>query len=402
MGGFLGTVSAADLVVNNANTTSSDINSWMKNSTTVKGDSLVFNVGKYDLNDTINVSKSINIKSNVKTLINFNKNKAMFNITGTGCEINFSGLTLQHNGKGTIDYGPSIILSKVSSTTVNIKDMNLILNGNYLCAVALLNGKGNISNCYITGKGSYNEGVYHENWVGNIYKSSFVMEKSSSFCVGAIGTFTGNISYSKFVLKGSQSFGLIMYKKWMGNFVNSNITSSGNDFHGIFAEKWTGKISGSKIYNSGYRTIGVYSNSSTKGIIYKSTISAKQGYAVMVSKNVKVSSSTLVSAKNIPKVYVFGPRVDIYDITSYTKSKNYYFRIKNFGESTSKTSYLIITANGYKKVVKVKPIKKGKYLKIKVILPKKYSTSKYTKYAKVYYVDGYGKKVYSISSKFKW
>lgn len=67
-----------------------------------------------------------------------------------------------------------------------------------------------------------------------------------------------------------------------------------------------------------------------------------------------------------------------------------------------KTSYLIITAKGFKKTVKVKPINVGKIIKIKVVLPKKYSTSKYIKYAKIYYVDGYGKKVYSKSLKFKW
>lgn len=215
-------------------------------------------------------------------------------------------------------------------------------------------------------------------------------------------SFKGNISNSKFVLKGSKSSGMMIYKKWIGNFVNSNISSSGGDFYGIFAEKWTGKIFGSKIYVFGHRAIGVYSNSSTKATIYKSTISTKYGYAVMISKNVKVSSCKLISAKDIPKIYVFGSRVDIYRINSYTKSRNYYFRIVNFGESKSKTSYLIITAKGFKKIVKIKPIKTGKIVKIKVVLPKKYSSSKYIKYAKIQYIDGYGKKVYSKPAKFKW
>lgn len=386
-------------MVVNSSTTSSDIDSWMKNSSTVKGNNLIFNVSKYDLNDTINIYKSVNIKSNVKTHINFNKDRVMFNITGS--EISFSGLTLQHNGKGSYGLTLSAIFSNVSSTVVNIKDMNFILNNNYLGAVAIKNWKGDLINCIITGKYSYNYGVFSDNWVGNIYKSSFIMEKPNSLCVGP-ESFAGNISYSKFTVKGKESFGLIVYKKWTGNFINSNISSSGNDFYGIFAEKWTGKISGSKIYNSGYRNIGVYSNSSTKGTIYKSTISAKYGYSVMVSKNVKVSSSTLVSAKGVPKIYVFGPRVDIYDIRSKTKSRNYYFRITNYGESKSKTSYLIITAKGFKKTVKIKPIKSGKTLKIKVVLPKKYSTSKYVKNAKIQYIDGYSKKVYSNSAKFKW
>lgn len=396
---MIGTASAANLVVNNG-TISDDINTWMKNTSTVKGDSLIFNANRYDLNDTITVSKSINIKSNVKTKINFNKNKPMFNITGS--EISFSGLILQHDGKGSVDYLPSIIFSNGSSKIVNMKDMNFILNNNYLTAVAIKNWKGDFINCNMSGKGTSNYGLVICNWVGKISKSSFIMEKQFSSCITVFEYFRCNISNSKFVLKGSESFGMMIYKKWIGNFVNSNISSFGGDFYGIFAEKWTGKISGSKIYVSGYRAIGVYSNSSTKATIYKSTISTKYGYAVMISKNVKVNSCKLTSAKDIPMIYVFGPRVEIYNINSYTKSRNYYFKIINFGEFKSKTSYLIITAKGFKKTVKIKPIETGKIVKIKVVLPKKYSSSKYVKYAKIQYIDGYGKKVYSKPAKFKW
>lgn len=97
--GLVGANSAADLVVNN-NTTHKNIDDWMKDNTTVKGDNLVFNVTNYELTDTINVSKSINVKSNSKTQIIFNKNKNMFNITVNNADkINFSGLTLQQMEK---------------------------------------------------------------------------------------------------------------------------------------------------------------------------------------------------------------------------------------------------------------------------------------------------------------
>lgn len=396
----LPSVFASDLTVNST-TTDKDISDWMKSNATVKGDNLIFNTSKYNLNDSINVSKPINIKSNVKTQVSFSKNKNMFNITASG--VSFSGLTLSHSGSGSFETLNSIIFANGSSKTINIKDTTFILNGNYMVAVGITNGKGDITNCNIVGKGTYNHGLVAGNWTGKVYKSSFSMEKGFSSSIVVIGKLVANISYTKINLHdGYNSLGIFV-GNWVGNLVNSNISSSGSYVYGVLTEKWTGKISGSKIYTNGYGAVGVYSNSSTKATIYKSTVSAKKGNAVIVSKYVKASSSTLVSAKGSPKVYVFGPYVEFYDVTNYGTSRNYYFKITNYGESTSKTSYLIITAKGYKKVVKVKPIKAGKYIKIKVVLPKKYSSSKYIKYAKIQYVDGYGKKVYSINNlKFKF
>jgi len=420
--GFVGTVSAADLVVNNG-TTSSDIDSWMKKSSTVKGNNLIFNVARYDLNDTIVVSKSINIKSNKNTLIYFNKNQDMFNITSS--QVNFSGLTLQHNGEGTEDRGFSIIYSNSSKTIiVSIKNMSFIVNNNHMGTITIKTWKGNITNTKIIGKGT-NYGVVSDKWIGNINKSSFTMEKNSSYSFVILETFTGNVSYTKFILKSSQSCALyfeknwignsfynnitatgsesigIFAKKWKGNLLNNKIIVSGSESNGIYAEKWTGKISGSKIYTNGKDSIGIYSNSSTKGAIHKNTIYAKKGFAVTISKNVKVTSSNLISNKGNPKIYVFGPRVDITEVSSYPNSRNYDFRIENNGEYNSKSSDLIITTKGFKKTVKVNSIKAGKYINIKVVLPKKYSTNKILKSARILYLDGYGKKVYSEYMKFK-
>ncbi|WP_054835056.1 hypothetical protein [Methanobrevibacter arboriphilus] len=96
---LMGSVSAADLTIN-SNTSYEDIDYWMNDYTTVKGNNLIFNVSNYELSDTLLISKSINIKSNKKTQINFNQNKNMFNITAN--EITFSGLVLNHNGKGGV------------------------------------------------------------------------------------------------------------------------------------------------------------------------------------------------------------------------------------------------------------------------------------------------------------
>lgn len=122
-------VSAGELIVNK-NSTHKDIDTWMKNSSTVKGNNLIFNTTKYELTDTINVYKSVNIKSNVKTQINFNKNKDMFNVTANG--INFSGLTLKHNSAGTFFERLSLITSPNSSITINFKNMAFNLNNDYM------------------------------------------------------------------------------------------------------------------------------------------------------------------------------------------------------------------------------------------------------------------------------
>ena len=445
--GFVGTVSAVDLVVNSS-TTSNDIDSWIKNNNTVKGDNLIFNVTTYNLNDTLIVSKPITIKSNIKTKINFNKNKHMFYINSR--EVNFSGLTLEHSGKATAEFVYSIIFANSSSTIhANFKDMKFILNNKYLGAIAIKSLIGDINNSNIIGKKSFNVGVACNNWTGNVFKSFITMEKDSSFPlmileayrgnisqskimlkssqsyalvtgiwvgnflnsdIGASGSgtigiiaekWTGNSSFSKFILKDSKSFAIMINKTWIGDFLNSGISTSGSESFGIFAEKWTGKMSASKISTNGKDSVGIYSNSSTKATIHNNTIHAKKGFAVMVSKHVKVTSSSLISNKNHPKIYVFGPRIELDKISSENNSKNYFFRINNIGEFKSTTSFLIITTKGYKKTVKIKSIKAEKYIDIKVVLPKKYSTEKSLKKARILYIDGYGKKVYTDYLEFK-
>lgn len=83
--------------------------------------------------------------------------------------------------------------------------------------------------------------------------------------------------------------------EWKGNFMNSNINGLSNSF-GIVANKWVGKISGSKIVLTGANFIRLTTNSS-KGTISKITIHVKKGRPVKVSKEAKISGSSIISKK---------------------------------------------------------------------------------------------------------
>lgn len=157
-----------------------------------------------------------------------------------------------------------------------------------------------MNDCTVIGKGFLNNGLALNKLVGNIYKSSFKLE-NGGIGIGVMSDWIGNISYSSIASNGLTAFGICTYGKWTGNLLNSNITGNGAYFYGIFVNKWTGKISKARIISNSYEAIGIFTNSSTKGNIYNSVISTKKGFAVIVSKNVKISSSTLISAKKILK-----------------------------------------------------------------------------------------------------
>ena len=448
IGVFMEDITAADFVVNST-TNDNDIDDWMKSSSTIKGDSLVFNVTGYDLNDTITISKPINVKSNVNTQITFNKDKNMFNITAS--EISFFGLTLEHNGKGSFDVRCSLIFGTDSAKILNINNVNFILNNDYLNAVSFNEWNGDISNSNVIGKGSYNLGFLSDNWIGNVYASSFDMKKEISAGIGVFTNWVGSIFNCKFDFQDSESFAVFVYKQWTGNFLDSNVSSLGissygilamnwlgnisnsqmslNNNHscgiasdywignmqntnistkglltyGVWAEKWTGIVSSSNIYIEGYRSFGFYSNSSTYGLIINSVISAKNGIGIMISKNIKVQSTKAVSIRGQDNIYVFGPILQI--MAAYKKSKtsrNYYIKVHNYGEEASKTSYLTIKIGKYKKTVKFKAVKPGKYRIVKIVLGKKYSSKKHWKSAKVTYYKGNGKKTVTKALKFKF
>jgi len=393
---LMGSVSAADLTVN-SNTSHKDITDWINNGTTVSGNNLIFNVSSYELSDTLLLTKSVNIKSDKKTQINFNQNKNMFNVSAN--EINFSGLVLNHNGKGSYDLPVSTIFAPIPAKTITIKDTTINLRNDYSSAISIGTGKCNFINSQIIGNGIYNYGVVALDINVNFQKSSIIFNNNYGYGVYIYDKLTGDFTNTKIILQ-SGSIG-ISSPVWSGNFIsNSEITGKSNSY-GIYVSKWNGKISSSKIILSGGVSWGVHAKNAI-ATISKSTIHVKNGMAVYVSKGVKVSESSAISKKNVPGVYYIGPRVNILRISSTTKSKVYTFKISNIGESKSKVSQLKISVGKFKKTAKVKGINVGNVITVKVTLPAKYATSKTKKTANIIFDNSAGKKEVSPSLVFRF
>ncbi len=481
---FISSVSAADFTVN-SNTTHKDISDWMKSNTTVKGNSLVFNVSSYDLDDTIKVSKSVKIKSNTNTKINLKKNVNMFNVSSS--EVSFSGMTLNHYGAGKSDLALGIIAANSSYNQINVNKMTFNLNNKQLIGIIAINLKGNITNSVFNGKGYNGIAAFAVSWTGNVYNSSVVLSGNSNAGFFALSKWTGNISKSKisifgndsmaltplnwvgniynsniFVsskakssfavfstkwkgslyktsinMKGSLNYGIFVMSKWTGSSYDSKIYSSGKDSisilplnwkGGLYSSlisasgigsmglgvngTWTGKISKSKIYANAKKGYGLFIFSpKSKGTIEKSVVSAKNGYAIGIPKSIKVINTKSTAKKGIAKIYYFGPKLAVGSIQySYSNivsdvlglggSRAYIIEVYNYGEYSSKIANLVITGGGYKKTVKIKTIKSEKSREMTVYVPKWVSSSKITKYAKVVYYNGAGKKTSSKALKF--
>lgn len=396
----LSCVSAADFVVNDT-TTHKDISSWLNKNTTVKGNNLLFNVSKYELTNTLDINKSVNIKTvnpSKKSQIVFNKNKNMFNINAN--EITFSGLILNHNGKGNNVTQISVINSNGSFNSININNCSIILNNSYSVGVAIELWKGNIANSEIYGKGIFNFAVVSNKWIGNIYKSAISLSGKNSSGILVISKWSGNISNTKIWLGKSGALG-IFTSNWIGNLYKTNI-SSNYSAGGILVNKWIGKLSEANINLKGKYSSGFYSNSSTKCIIFNSTIYAKKGTAVLVSKNIKLISTKIASFGGTNTILIIGPRLGIGNIKGYKNGDYfvYYFKVYNFGEYKSKTSLLKLSYSKYKKILKIKPLNSGDYSTIKVKVPVKYS--KYKNSVELTYLDGSNKEITTMPLSFKF
>ncbi|MCL2157628.1 MAG: hypothetical protein FWH54_06370 [Methanobrevibacter sp.] len=332
---LISTASAADFYVNN-DTSQKNIVDWMKNDAE-NGDNLIFNVSSYNLNDTLNITKSITIKSEVNTKISFNKNKDMFDVKTNG--ITFSGLTIDYNGEGSskIMYGAISTLNASKSTTKQFTLNNTTINVNK----------------------KYSGGIL-------------------------LGTLQGNIINSSINLKATNCTGISL-TKWTGNLINTTINSKGADSICVVSETWNGIVNNSKLYNDG-TTKSRYSSGfiavNSKGSIINSVIKSKNSYAVRVSDNVKVTNSTLSSKKNLTKIYRFRPDLYIYNQISLSK-KTYSIRIYNIGDINSKACTFQFKAGKVTKKATVKALKPGKYTTVKITIPSKYLGKKYTKTMKV-------------------
>ena len=373
-------VSAADYYVNN-DTTHKNISDWMKNSAK-NGDNLIFNSSSYELTNTLVISKSVNIKSNKNTEINFYLDKNMFYITAKS--VNFTNLRLKHVSEGK-DYSTSgkygMIVAKGDFKQINIKNTNInfqINNDNlqvlfdrmpgyfppqiWFSAIKINNWKGNIQKCNISTKGELCSGIDVENWKGNIINSKIRTEGKNNY------------------------FTTIKVIKWKGNLINSSISSCGTSSNVIHGDFWTGKISDSKIYSifTGKFQLseiltGIYLPNS-KGLIEKSIIKYPYGYAVMISDNVKIEKSKLSSKKGFKKILRCRPDLMVNHVS---KSKNTYdISLHNQGYGKSKPFNIIITTGTGKilKKVKIKSIMGDRYEFVKIKLPMKYANKYYTKY----------------------
>jgi len=353
----ISSVAAADYYVDNS-TTHSDIANWMKNDAK-KGDNLIFTGSRYDLTDTIVVSKSINIKSENKTQINFKKeSRGIFEVVVSG--VNFDGLSLNHAGKTDEN---TAIYAFGASKKINIKNTDIKVSGLYSFAFNIENWQGNVTNCKIDAE-TAGSGIYSKNWVGNLVNSKIMSKNGNNIDI----------------------------HKWKGNMINSELSSTYLISGG--ANYWAGKITGSKIscygydygHDLGYSGISFYNS---KGTITNSTITVKRGIALGVSDEVKVSNCSITSEKKHPKIYRY--RSDLV-IDSVKKSgNNYKIQFHNKGPIDSKPCTLVIKYGN--KILKKVSIKKTLTLEqgqtqyrpdvkvsiIKVAIPAKYANNKYTK-----------------------
>ncbi|MCL2116208.1 MAG: hypothetical protein FWH29_08305 [Methanobrevibacter sp.] len=332
---LISTVSAADYYVNN-DTSQKNIVDWMKNNAK-NGDNLIFNVSSYNLTDTLNITKSITLKSDINTKINFNRNKDMFDVKANG--ITFSGLSINYNGEGSskIMYGA---ISTLNASKSNLKTFT-------------------VKNTVINVNKKYTSGIL-------------------------LGTLKGNIINSTINLKAANCFGISL-AKWTGNLINTTVTSKGTDSVCVYSETWSGVVNRSKLSNDGSTknlyTAGFISVNS-KGSIINSEIKSKNSYAAMVTDNVAVSKSTLSSKKGLSKVYRFRPDLIIYNEVGFSKN-TYSFRIYNIGEINSKACTFQLKTGTVTKTASVKALKPGRYTTVKITIPSKFVGRRYTKTMKV-------------------
>jgi len=362
----ISSVAAADYYVGNS-TKHSDITNWMKNDAK-NGDNLVFTGSKYDLTDTIVVSKSINIKSENKTQINFKKENNMFNVIVSG--VNFDGLSLNHNANGK-ESSLMVIYASGPFKKINIKNTDIKTNGYSVSAVNIHKWYGNITNCTIDVGNKFSGAVNSDGWTGSIINSKIIAGKGLE--------------------TQGPSVIICIRGKWNGDIVNSEISS--NSSCTIYSFSWSGKITGSKIYSNADKTqkwwlYGLFLPDS-KGTITNCIIKLNSKYALGVSDEVKVSNCSLASDNKHINIYRLRPDLVI---DSVKKSGTAYkVSFSNVGDTGSKPCTLVIKCgNKILKKVNVKSLEgvmEGPQKTIKLAIPAKYTNKKYTKTAIIDYYN---------------
>jgi len=359
---MISSVSSANYYVNEG-TSHKDITDWIKNDAKA-GDNLIFNTSSYNLTNPLNITKSINIKSNKNTQINFYQEDYMYGMLFiTAKNVSLSGLTLNHNGNGNFqDYSGGEIGNTIQGTHVNIK--NTVINTNLKWGVSILIEKGNIVNCTINSK-SVGIGVFK--WNGSLINSKI---------------YSKEVGISKNILYPTRG------DYWNGNMINSTIVSEGK---GVHLTIWKGKIINSTIRSNGLKSDGI-NIEYAKGSIQSSKIKSINGYAVKITDTVKITNSSLSSRKGLSKVYKYLP--DLKVDKAFISGRIAYISISNIGYSTSKPCYVGIKIGKTLKKVPIKSInplipgnnQKNK-INVEITLPKKLVNNK----LKTVKVDYYNK-----------
>ncbi len=332
---LISSVSAADYHVKSS-TTHKNIADWIKKDAK-SGNDLVFDVSKYDLSDTLVINKAINIKSYKYTQINFNKNKDMFKVTSNG--VTFSGLILNFNGQGTsINNHVSAISASGGYKKIDIKYTKINVNKKYAT------------------------GINIDKWYGSAAKTNLKV-----------------LGYNSYGIDSSS---------WIGNLLYSNVYSYGDDSLSVYSQSWKGKIYGCKLYNYGKwiesspsSLILVFS----KGYVYNCIIKSSNGYPLMLSQEVKCVKCSVSAKKGYPKLYRYLPDLSIKNVKRVGTS--YYLTISNSGLGSSKSCYLALKIGSSIKKTVVSGVNPGSYITVKVTLPSKYISKKYTKTVKIDYYN---------------
>ncbi len=380
---MISSASAANYYVNNE-TTHKDINDWI-NKTAKNNDNLIFNTNVYDLNDTIIISKSINVMSYKNTELNFYKYKDMFYVKNN---VNFIGLNLNHHGETKDINGGSKAVIKSTSPNyikINIKNTNIkTASYNVLC-------------------------IYMNKWIGSISNSN--LETQAQY-VYAIQTTNGkyNITNSKI-----STINTAIFSGQLENIIkNSTIISKNGS--AIDCSNWKGKIIKSKIYangedqgktatNIGVRFLAGLNFKLSRGIIENSIIRSKNAIAIKCNDDLKIIKTSLTSKKGFPKIYRYKPDLVISKVypTEYQtpyipkqaylpKQGMYYVTIANAGYKSSQSCYLSFKTMKIHKKFFVKPLKPNQETTIKIKFNSKYMSEYMNiKYPKIFKVDYYNK-----------
>ncbi|MCL2114999.1 MAG: hypothetical protein FWH29_02125 [Methanobrevibacter sp.] len=307
---MISSVSSANYYVNEG-TNQKNIVDWMKNEAN-SGDNLIFNSSSYNLNDRLNITKSIKIQSYKNTNINFIQEDDMWEMFYvTGKNVVFSGLTLNHNGNGKMkfpsdgEFGTTI--SGDYKSRVDIK--NTVINTNLIHGSSIGIREGNIVNCTINSK---SQGIIAFNWKGNIINSKINAKEGITNRIISLHT----------------------VDNWFGNMINSTIIS---ELNGVEVTVWKGNIINSTISVNGSKSDGI-SIKYGEGHIHRSKISSKKGYAVKISDAVKITNSSLFARKGLSKSIRYLP--DLKVNKAVISGRTCYIAISNIGNSTSKPTQI--------------------------------------------------------------